>query len=394
MKKLLILAAAAALLLASCAKVEPTTKTVVDENVPIAFSNYAPRSITKAGDTYVSGNTLVNGKHFAVYAWNTAYGAFLGVDPGTPAFMNPADVTYAGDTSTGELNTYSPVRFWPAGDQPENLSFVAYYPYGGAGITAPTFTTGVGTYAFTAQAAAADMVDFCVADVVNDQVYGQTNDSANGHKSTVKFTFKHQLTKVQFKFKKVTGLGGTTVIELVDAKLAGIKNSGTLTATYAKNASPAVNALGTTSTEWSAQAGTAGYDVFVNGNNPETTAPVVLTESFSSVADADIFLMVPQDMAPTTQVLNLTWKVKVYDTAAHATANGSEGLVNETTNTKSLSFYSDLVTSDTDDTSVSPINWVKNYFVTYNITIGPKPIWFTATVADWATEQNGYFNVQ
>lgn len=394
MKKLLILAAAAALLLASCAKVETNTSRPVDDNIPIAFSNYSPKSITKAGDTYVSANALVSGKHFAVYAWSTAYNSFLAVNPGTPNFMNPADVTYAGDTNTGESNTYTPVQFWPAGDQPANLSFVAYYPYGGAGITAPTFATGVGTYAFTAQTAAADMVDFCVADVVNDQVYGQTNDSSNGHKNTVKFTFKHQLTKIQFKFKKISGLGETTVIELVDAKLAGIKNSGTLTATYAQNASPAVNAPGTTTTAWSAQTGTAGYDVFVNGNNPETTAPVVLTESFSTVANADIFLMVPQDMVAATQVLNLTWKVKVYDTAAHATANGTEGLVSETTNSKSLSFFSDLVTSDTNDTSVAAIDWEKNSFVTYNITIGPKPIWFTATVADWGGETNGYFNVR
>lgn len=394
MKKYFIIAAAAALALASCAKFETYTENN-DELIPIAFSNYAPKALSRVGDSYVSSSTLVNGKQFAVYAWQTANASFLAAAPGTPNFMNPAVVTYNNDNTTGEGNTYSPVRFWPAGDSPANLSFTAYYPYGGAGITAPTFSGNVGAYAFTAQAAAADMVDFCVADVVNDQVYGNTNKtSGDSYKGTVNLPFKHMLTKVQFKFKKATGLGETTVIELVDAELAGINNAGTLTATYAQNASPAVNALGTTSYEWSSQSGAAGYEILLNTEDPESGSEIVLTESASTVADADIFLMVPQTIASATQKLNVTWNVKVYDTAAHATANGSDGLLSSTTNSAELSFYDDLKVSDTDDTAASAIQWNRNDFITYTITIGPKPIWFTASVEGWAAEQNGYFNAQ
>ena len=394
MKKYFILAAAAALALASCAKFETYTENN-DELIPIAFSNYAPKALSRVGDTYINSTTLVDGKQFAVYAWQTANAAFLAAAPGTPNFMNPAVVTYNSDVTTGEGNTYSPVRFWPAGDSPANLSFTAYYPYGGAGITAPTFSGNVGAYAFTAQAAAADMVDFCVADVVNDQVYGNTNKtSGDSYKGTVNLPFKHMLTKVQFKFKKATGLGETTVIELVDAELAGINNAGTLTATYAQNASPAVNALGTTSYAWSSQSGAAGYEILLNNEDPESGSEIVLTESASTVADADIFLMVPQTIAADTQKLNVTWNVKVYDTAAHATANGSEGLLSSTPNSAELSFFSDLKVSDTDDTAASAIQWNRNDFITYTITIGPKPIWFTATVDGWAAEQNGYFNAQ
>lgn len=394
MKKYFIIAAAAALALASCAKFETYNETN-DELIPVAFSNYAPKALSRVGDTYINSTTLVNGKQFAVYAWQTANAAFLAAAPGTPNFMNPAVVTYNNDNTTGEGNTYSPVRFWPAGDTPSNLSFTAYYPYGGAGITAPTFSGNVGAYAFTAQAAAANMVDFCVADVVNDQVYGNTNKtSGDSYKGTVNLPFKHMLTKVQFKFKKATGLGETTVIELVDAELAGINTTGTLTATYAQNASPAVNALGTTSYAWSAQGTPAGYEVFVNTEDPESGSEIVLTESASTVADADIFLMVPQTIASATQKLNVTWNVKVYDTAAHATANGAEGLLSSTLNSAELSFYDDLKVSDTDDTAASAIQWNRNDFITYTITIGPKPIWFTATVDGWAAEQNGYFNAQ
>ncbi len=396
MKKILILTASAALLLASCAKIENNTNTVLNENVPIGFTNYAPRSITKVGDTYVNGTTLVDNKEFAVYAWETNYNTFLDVDPGTPNFMNPAVVTWKGDETDGDGNTYSPVRYWPAGDNPQNLSFTAYYPYGGAGITAPTFASGVGTYAFVAQGASASMVDFCVADVVNDQIYGNTN-AGSGYKQTVKFTFKHQLARIQFKFKKASGLDDTTVIELVDAKLNNIKTQGTLTATYAQNASPAVNAIGTTTTTWSSVAKAATpivYDVTLNQVNPESGSEIVLTETASTVHNDDIFLMVPQNMANTEQNLTVTWKVKVYDTAANATANSSTGLLSETTNTKTLSLYGDLVTSDTDNTSIGAINWDKNSSVTYTITIGPKPIWFTGVVTAWAAEQEGYFNVQ
>ena len=395
MKKYFIIAAAAALALASCAKFETYNETN-DELIPIAFSNYTPKALAKAGDTYVSSTTLVDGKQFAVYAWQTAYGNFLGVNPGTPAFMNPAVVTWKGDAEDGDGNTYTPVRYWPAGDTPSNLSFTAYYPYGGAGITAPTFTTGVGTYAFEAQNAPANMVDFLVADVVNDQVYEHTNKTSAGYNGTVNLPFKHMLTKVQFKFKKADGLDAGTTIELVDAKLYNIKTKGTLTATYAQNASPAVNALGTTTTTWGSQDFSDTpivYDVTVNTANPEAGSAITLSTGASTVANADIFLMVPQTMvAPefsTTPniVANLSNKPQYLLVTWNVTTGGET-----VTNTKAL--YLDQCTTTDGGNVQANIDWAKNQFVTYTITIGPKPIYFTATVTDWAAEQNGYFNAQ
>jgi hypothetical protein len=110
------------------------------------------------------------------------------------------------------------------------------------------------------------------------------------------------------------------------------------------------------------------------------------------VADADIFLMVPQTMiAPafsttpntpanlsnTPQYLLVTWDVV------------TDGVT--TTNTQAL-YLDQCTTTDGGDTQAN-IDWAKNTFVTYTITIGPKPIYFTASVVAWDTEQNGYFNV-
>ena len=413
MKQYMMLAAAAVVALVACARLDTLDRPGVKAGAAIGFSSYTPRPLSKVNDTYVDDNALASGKAFAVYAWQTDYGAFLTADPGIPQFMNPAVVTWNNDTGSGSGNAYEPKRYWPSGDEPANLSFAAYYPHGGAGITPPTFgsgddpfvPSGVGTYAFTAQATPAAMVDFCVADVVNDQVYGATNKyattSSNSHKGTVNFSFRHMLTKVQFKFRKSSGLDDQTVVELVDAELSGIKNSGTLSATYAQNTSPAVNAPGATTTEWGGQTGSATYEITVNQADPETGSAIVLTESVTAVHNRDIFLMVPQDMAASTQAITVTWKVKSYNSAANATANNGTGLLSETTNTKTLYFSSDLVmdTYDHDnDPETPPIpyskNWVKNNAITYTITIGPTPIYFTGTVTNWLGEQNGYFSAQ
>lgn len=393
---------AALILAAGCAKIE-SKSTSNEAPHAIGFTNYAPRALSKADGSYVgqSGSTtpnatLVANYKFGVYAYSTANTTSFSTSTINKPFMTGTVVTFANNNDGGANNTYSPMRYWPSGDAPDKLTFWAYYPVtdatttgtidsptNGITYTAPTGSNGVGVYEFEAKNTAATMVDFMVSDVVNDQLYSTNN-------GTVPLVFHHQLTKVQFKFK-TTSLTGTT-IKLLDAKLYKVKTKGTLKTGYNASSTPS------TTTSWESQALASDpvvYDVTFDSVNPEitddtkwitlgtTASPAVVgTENPA----ADIFLMVPQDMVDKTsdatnaQYLEVTWEV-------------TTGTVT-TRNSQKLYFKNDLKNGDSSTATADDIDWEKNNFITYTITIGPKPIYFTATVENWAAEQNGYFNVQ
>ena len=377
MKKYLILAAAAALTLASCAKVENFSKVNDDQQI-IGFSNYAPKALAKAdADNYASSTSLINNADFDVWAWYTANGTSFTGSNGTAYFSDWYTVVYKGDGAgtTGENNEYPDgARYWPTGDTPDWLSFAAYYPSDGTGITPPA--AGLGAYTFTTQAAAADQVDFMVADVVKDQVYGATNATVGEtKKGTVNLTFKHQLTKVQVKFKTTQAIvnDAKTDIKVQSASFGNIVKSGTLTSSYNGTA---------TSTAWSDNAYVdddaklASYTIPVN-------ASTALTATATNYGDDEtgIFLLVPQTMLANTnakaQFITVTWNVI------------TDGIT--TTNTKKI-YLDDCVTTDGGDTAAN-IDWDKNNFVTYVITIAPYQILFTGAATAWDAEEIGYYRV-
>lgn len=397
----MILAAVAALTLASCAKFETSTVSENDGNMPIGFTNYAPKSLTKASTSnYASGNTLVNGAHFAVWGWSIANAnTFAG--SGTAFFSTNNtwyDVTYSstngGAGTDGSGNTYNNgARYWPSGDTPDKLSFYAYYPSNAGTITAPN---GLGAFEFTAEDTAAAQVDFMVADVVPDQIYGSTNASPT-NKGTVDLTFRHQLTKVMVKFKTTSAIANdaNTSITVNSAEFGHIKNSGDLTASYQNvdnqgrisgetgyDSSSA--ALGT-ATRWSDVDGDASYDIAV----PASALTAVAANSNSEAND--IFLLVPQVMiAPTRNgsgVVTNDATAQYIDVEWTVTTNGVD-IVN------SKRIYLDECVSTDGGNVQANIDWEKNHFVTYTITIAPKQILFTGAVASWEDVQNGYFDVQ
>lgn len=390
----MILAAVAALSLASCAKIETNNSTRFEGELPIGFTTYSPKSLTKAdANNYASSTLLINDADFDVYAWSNSYATeFTGT--GT-TFMNWYTVTYqTGGNSNGNSNAYPDgYRYWPSGDEPNKLSFYAYYPSDAGTITPPS---GLGNFSFTAESTAAAQVDFMVADVVADQLYS-TNSG------TVALNFKHMLTKVQVKFKTTAAVieDTKTNVVITGATLKDIKSTGTLAASYLQKDNtgkfsdePGYSAEATpltrgTKTAWTATSNPQDYTVYY-----PTTA---LTAEASAVADANVFLMVPQTMlannVANAQAIEVSWDVKTYDTAEHATANGAEGLQSTVSNTKTL-YLDDCKSTDGGNVGAD-IDWAKNNSVVYTITVGPQPILFTATVTGWdSPDAVGYYNVQ
>lgn len=383
MKKFFVLAAAAALTLASCAKVE-TISNVNDEEHIIGFSNYAPKALAKADtDNYVSSTTLKDGADFDVYGWYTDNGTAFTATAAQleKQFMNWYTVTYKTGGSTdgnGKTNLYPDgYRYWPTGSTPDYLSFFAYYPSNAGTITPPT--KGLGNFSFTAENAAADQVDFMVSEVVADQTYSTANGNPGTNNSVdgeVHLTFNHMLTKVKFQFKTTADVADAAKsrieVYLKDAKLKKINNTGTLTASFDGTS---------TSTIWGSVSGDATYEIFINNadiNNQLLTDDASDAES----KEADLFLMVPQDMVAATQAIDLVWDVKDLVTGK------------TTENTATVYFKTDLKDGDDPETANAlEIDWDPNMFVIYTITIGPKPILFTAEATNWDSQTLGFFNV-
>ena len=375
MKKSLILVAVAAVALSACSKNEiiPT----IEESAPaISFGTYGPRSITKAdADNYVSGTQLIADADFDVWGWYTANGVSFTGGNGTQFFGSTHPwytVTYkagGGSGSDGTANTYEDgPRYWPTGETPNYLHFYAYYPSDKGTITPPA--NGLGAFSFTAEGTAASQVDFMVADVVKDQVYGATNATVGEtNKGTVDLTFRHMLTKVQVKFKTTQAIvdDTNTDIKVQSASFVNINNTGTLTSSYD----------GTTfGTAWSAVSGAATYSIPVD-------ASTALTATATNYGDDEtgIFLLVPQTMLANDQAnaqyITVTWDVI------------TDGVT--TTNTRKI-YLDDCVTTDQGSTPAN-IDWAKNNFVTYVITIAPNQILFTGAAENWDAEKTGYYNI-
>lgn len=415
MKKSLILVAIVAVALSACSKNE-FIPTVEESTRAISFGTYGPRSITKAdAENYVSGTSLIADADFDVWGWYTANGVSFNGSNGTGFFGNPASwytVTYngGGAGTDGSANNYvDGARYWPTGDTPDYLHFYAYYPSDKGTITPPD---GLGAFSFTAGATAATQVDFMVADVVKDQVYGATNATVGEtNKGTVDLTFRHMLTRVQFKFKTTQAIvdDSNTTIKVTDVKLYNALTTGTLTSSYLQKDNtgrysddPAYDVNDTpltwaTRTVWSGQAtpSASPYEVFVNGadiSNFELTA----TAAPATNNAADIFLMVPQAMI-----------TPAFSTTPHTPANLSnkpQYLIVEwdvitngvtTHNTRALYFDTDLKTTDniTAPAAALDLDWAKNASITYTITIAPNQILFTGAATAWDSETYGYYNI-
>ena len=379
-----IAASAALVLSAACTKTE-VTRSLNDEETPIGFSNYAPRTITKAGNTLVNEGALPVNSIIGVYGYSTGEDVFAGTE--NPTFMDETfKVTYASaNSSAAEVTNVT--RYWPK-TITNLLSFYGYYPYGNGAITSvPTSTsTGMGSFGFTQTNTVNTMVDFMVSDVANDYYYTTTAETnALGTKAneggSVPLKLRHMLAKVNFKFNKASDLGDDIVVKVTSAYITNVLSTGTLTPSYSTTKS--TGNLGTTTFP----------ELWQTGATP---TPSASTPYWDAVNDVAFQFVIPIDKGGNAWI-ELQKASAGSDINSATEANTNFLFVPQTLsdNVKVTINYTikqgdaDPVenTSTVQLNTVAPASWGVNDNIVYTFTIGLTPIKFTALVQPWDTPE-------
>ena len=326
---------------------------------PMSFNGYTARSVTKAGDSFVTGTALPSGKAFGVYVYNT--GAEADFDPtrvnpedqevvAYDKFMSDVKVTYTSREATeGDPQgynpandpgnyIYTPLRYWPNDKTNNRLAFFAYYPHNGADIT----RTGFADFTFTVQDAPSNQVDFMLSDVVANQMYGAAG-SLHTNTDVVDLKFYHMLT--QIRFKGATDAPSDVKVKIDKLELVDIKATGVL--------KPEIQA---TNSIW-----------------PETELSNDKTFEITLKTDYESLTLEPIDIAAANQALlmipqplaNCKLRIK-YTITPPAPAL-------TITQSKLLDLSTETITK-----------WVKNQQIVYTINVGLHFIEFKASAVDWS----------
>lgn len=198
MKKQILMVAAVALALGGCSKTETTGAA---QGGVIGFAGSGIDNITKAEDLDDDSFTK-----FYVYG---GYG-----EGANQALFN-------GDEVTGTMNgtwTYTNTKYWADG----TWNFGAYSTNAPEGSVTPSWDYENGL-TLTVNAGMSNQ-----GDLVYDDETKTVDDAISASNNNVSFTFKHLLSKIQFKFTKADNLKATKV-ELSGFKVTGITTNGTWT---------------------------------------------------------------------------------------------------------------------------------------------------------------------
>ncbi len=391
MKKTILLAAAAALTLASCGKNEVFVP--VQEDIPVGFSNYAPRAISKANGSAVDSGALPTGSQIGVFGYSTETDNLESSFTTKPIFMTDAKVDYGNNTSSTATAT-DPVRYWPK-TITNLLSFFAYYPRESAQGQSPSITgiptadtQGMGTFTFTQAGTVEAMEDFMISSVANDQYYWKDGEPTNGNgvKATngvVPLTFNHMLTKVNFKFRTAADYGNDIKITVKSAKIAKETLSKVVITPSFTKGTP--GHLGTTDFKDNNSASTPyAADIvipFSEGDNtvdPAIPAGQILTTDAKlnngTVGAQTDFLFVPQTLEDDVKV-TITYILNQNGTETENTVSVQLNQVKKNEN--------DYITK-----------WHINEFVTYIFSIGLKEIKFTGNAVNWNPTTVGNYVIE
>ncbi len=181
MKKIYLAAmAVAALTVSSCSQDEVLNINPEAGAKAIEFGLYTGKAAQTRG-TEVTTATIETGGFgvTAVYKESDNYNGEA------PNFMYNQKVTKSGTDWV-----YDPVKYWPT-TQGTKLTFFAYAPYGGTGITLEDNKTTPKTLTFELQKDPKNTVDFVAA--------AKYNVASSATPEKVSFTLKHELTRLAFK---------------------------------------------------------------------------------------------------------------------------------------------------------------------------------------------------
>jgi hypothetical protein len=190
--KYLTLALSASALLSACSGDE-FLESENNSAEAITFGTY----VTTATRATVIDNAQLQKHSFGVnaYTHTTAWDGVMSTTA-TPDFMLLQQVSY----SSASGWTYSPLKYWPANASTQ-VSFVAWAPYDKVTVSTKDETTAgapLATYNFedatTSKIDTAKMYDLVSAHSFN-------NSGASTQHNTVKFSFKHALSRVQIQAK-------------------------------------------------------------------------------------------------------------------------------------------------------------------------------------------------
>jgi hypothetical protein len=369
MKKFFLIAAAAAMVLSSCSKNSVSEDTSAGN--AIGFGTYSNKA-TKADGTLITGNALGSGAKFGVWGYltlsaNWSTGSSVG-------FMKNQEVDF-----DGSKYDYNPKRYWPKDEANNKLSFYAYYPFNGTGIT-PTVTTGLGSYTFTVQHESKNQIDFMVSNLAKNLTYTNAGNAStatdpgtgSGTPGLVKLAFHHMLTQVNVKL--ATTADKDTKVSITSITFKGIKNSGTLTV----KPNTANDDMDTPATNWWAtNATTDDFPVTLSASSVELPTltlsaseladpATIATSKYISVSTANegSLLMIPNSFGTNPQI-----EIK-YDYVT--TVNSDKVKVSDTA------------------TATLSTAWEMNTNVTYYLMLdlNSRVIKFTAEVVKWTDQDN------
>ena len=188
---------------------EEPIQVIPNKNIPIQFGLSEQANTRADGTYYVEGhdnNVIPAGRKVGVFGYYQGYEEWETSPMKADFFYNEpmtVEAPLSDETKTTYL-TYSPLRFWPNGNEngkEEMLSFYAYYPYVedaaaatalGLEMTKEKFLLGQGEFVFTCKDKASEQIDFMISDLDKDQ---KRSDYLDGDKR-VPITFYHQLSRI------------------------------------------------------------------------------------------------------------------------------------------------------------------------------------------------------